>query len=258
MQRRAVVTGSTRRALGVLLVVALVVSAVAFLVATVRKVQADQQIGMAEAPPVPGASTESSRSTPVPPSTPEEPSDDASGGGEPGVLLVIDPTPDGTFAVTETVRLPTPANTITLRPPRVAGAGAPFTDLSPVATDVQVSADGAAIAVPEETVADPVDLAVEEVSVFEITYELDGTLVRTRPAESARALAAVSPLVSGLDDTLPVTVVVTGDSVLSVNCPLLTLRQQACGVGSTPRMTVEDTLTVGRGIVTIALTLPSD
>lgn len=161
----------------------------------------------------------------LPPAFPES----GPGVTEPGILLFVIPTSDGSFDVIERVRLASPVTELILRPAQVAGAGRQFDGVSPVATQVQVSAGDQPVVVPGARVDGTVDLAVPQVDHFEIRYLLTDVTIRSVPSTAGRALAAIGPLTAGVDDELPVMFVASGGTILGLNCPLLPLSQQSCG-----------------------------
>jgi hypothetical protein len=85
------------------------------------------------------------------------------------------------------------------------------------------------VVVPGATVDAAVELPVATVDQYELRYRLGGATVRSTPSAAGRALAAIGPLTAGVDDDLPVLIVIAGDSVLGLNCPLLPFSEQACG-----------------------------
>ena len=82
---------------------------------------------------------------------------------------------------------------------------------------------------PGATVGTRVDLPVAKADRFELRYRLDDVTVRSTPSTDGRALAAIGPLTGGVDDDLPVLIIVSGGTVLGLGCPLLPLSQQSCG-----------------------------
>lgn len=182
--------------------------------------------------------------------------DEGPGVSAPGVLLVATPTEGGAFEVWEGVRLPHPVDTVTLSPPTVADAGSRFETAEPVVTGVQLRVDGQRIQVPDGVVEGKFDVPVEQILEFELSYQLDGTSVRSLPSSNRRALAAISPL---LDDTaynLPVAVVVNGP-VRGVDCPLLDPSDRACGRGTTQQMQVNRNLPFDQALVTVQFDIPA-
>jgi hypothetical protein len=148
---------------------------------------------------------------------------------EPGILLIAAPAADGSFDVFERVRPASPVSVVTLRPAPVDQAGGQFGSASAAATQVQLSAGDQSVVVPGATVDAAVELPVAAVDQFELRYRLGGVTVRSTPSAAGRALAAIGPLTGGVDEDLPVLIVVSGDSVLGLNCPLLPFSEQACG-----------------------------
>ncbi len=148
---------------------------------------------------------------------------------EPGILLIASPASDGSFDVLERVRLAGPVSVLTLRPAPVDRAGRQFASASAAATQVEASAADQPVLVPGATVGTQVELPVAQADRFELRYRLDDVTVHSTPSTDGRALAAIGPLTGGVDDDLPVLVVVSGGTVLGLSCPLLPLSQQSCG-----------------------------
>ena len=148
---------------------------------------------------------------------------------EPGILLIAAPAADGSFDVFEQVRPSGPVSVVTLRPAPVDQAGGQFGSAAAAATQVQLRAGDKSVVVPGATVDAAVELPVAAVDQFELRYRLGGVTVRSTPSAAGRALAAIGPLTGGVDDDLPVLIVVSGDSVLGLNCPLLPFSEQVCG-----------------------------
>jgi len=262
--------------LSLLLIAVLWVVAAVFTALTIRAVLSDDEPvasprpeGTGETTTTPAAPSPSTTpTTPPPATTPATPSPgetrsvapdglptDGPGISEPGVLMVIAPSTGGSFDVTEQVRLPSTTNLVELAPAELSRAGGQFDDAEPVATAVQLSTDGQPIVVPDGTVAAPVSIPVDGITQFELSYQVDGVTVRSLPSTARRALAAVSPLVQATPGDLPVAVVVAGQ-VLGVTCPLLTLAEQSCGVGSVPMIQVDRVLPLDDAVVRIQLDLP--
>lgn len=153
----------------------------------------------------------------------------APGVTEPGILLMAWPSSDGSFDVVERIRLVNSVSVLTLSPAPVDRAGRQFTSASATATQVQVRAGDQMVVVSGAKVDAAMDLPVAEVDRFEMRYRLTGVTVRSGPSPTGRALAAIGPLTSGVDDELPVQFMVAGATVLGLNCPLLPLSQQSCG-----------------------------
>ena len=174
---------------------------------------------------------------------------------EPGVLLIAVPDATGSFEVTERLRLARPTATLTVAPLDVSRAGAIFRDADVTATDVQVSAGDQPVVVPS-TVERALTLAVAG-DRFTLRYRLDGVTVRSRPSTAARALAAIGPLSSRLPAELPVVVIVSGPTVLGINCPLRPLAAQSCGIGGAPRWTLR-TARANAALAMVQFDLPVD
>ena len=51
------------------------------------------------------------------------------------------------------------------------------------------------------------------------------------PSRAGRALTAIRPLVAGAPGNLPVAMMVSGASVLNIECPVLRLSERACSIG---------------------------
>ncbi len=177
---------------------------------------------------------------------------------QPGILLVVSPSRGGSFDVWERVRLPDPVDTVTLSPPDVTRAGTAFAGAEAVVTKVQLDVDGQPIHVPDGVVVDGTfDVPVEGITTFELSYELDGTSVRSLPSTARRALAAISPLLDDTPYNLPVSVVVDGP-VLGVGCPLLDLSDRACAQGTSQRILVARSLPFDDAVVTVQFDLPGE
>lgn len=262
-------TRDRRKQLSILLITMLWVGAALFTVFTVRAVLSSDEAAIPPASQSAGSSTPedptrsgTTRTTPAEPAPSETRSvspdglpTDGPGISEAGVLMVISPLAGGSFDVTEQVRLTSSTSLITLAPAQLSRAGDQFDNAEPVASTVQLSTDGQPVVVPEGIVDAPVSIPVEGLTQFKLSYQLDGIMVRSLPSTARRALAAVSPLVQVTPSNLPVVVVVAG-SVLGVSCPLLTLAEQSCGVGSAPMLQVDRALPLDDAVVTIQLDLP--
>jgi hypothetical protein len=149
------------------------------------------------------------------------------GVSRPGILLRVRPAPEGVLEVVETVRLRRPVDLIRLRAPQVDRAGADLTDLAPVATSVELSLAESAAQVPEEIGGDPTQVFLPAgTTAYTVRYLLEGSTV---PDDRAgRALIAVGPL-SAAGPAGRVNLVASGESVLTLSCPLLDDDATACG-----------------------------
>ena len=175
---------------------------------------------------------------------------------QPGILLIASPTSDGSFAVLERIRLVSPVSVLTLRPAPVDRAGQQFASASAAATQVQVTAGDQPVVVPGAKVGARLDLPVAQVDHFELRYQLTDVTVISTPSKPGRALAAIGPLTGGVDDDLPVLFVVTGDTILGLNCPLLPLSQQSCGNRVQPRPSIERELPWYLALTLVQFNLP--
>ena len=175
----------------------------------------------------------------------------------PGVLLIARPASDGSFEVSEMVRLSGPTSTLTLSPPDVTSAGLGFERVRPLASSVQLSTSEEVAVLPNGRVSKPIDVVFAAPATrFEARYRLSGVVVRSRPAPPGRALAAVGPIVGGIPADLPVKVMVTGSAVRNLVCPRLPLLEQGCAAGSAPRFRVDRTLAWRTALVLAQLDLP--
>lgn len=174
---------------------------------------------------------------------------------ESGIRLVAQPRSDGTFDVSEMVLLEEPSTELVLRPPRVSQAGDSFADLDPVASAVQVSADGGVVALPDSEITGRTRVRVATTSRFELRYTLTDVTVRSIPSSAGRALAVLAPLTQ-VDDDLPVSITVVGDAVRNLQCPRLTEELQSCATGDLPRITLATSLPAGDALVLVQLDLP--
>lgn len=173
---------------------------------------------------------------------------------QPGVLLAVSPSRGGAFDVWERVRLSDPVDNLTLSPPDVSRAGTMFGGAEAVVTMVQLDVDGELIQVPGGVVDGKLDVPVNRITQFQLSYRLDGTSVRSLPSTARRALGAISPLLDDTPYNLPVSVVVDGP-VLGVGCPLLDLSDRACALGTSQRMQVARNLPFDDAVVTVQFDL---
>jgi len=175
---------------------------------------------------------------------------------EPGILLIASPASDGSFDVLERIRMVSPVSVLTLRPAPVDRAGGQFASASAAATQVQVSAGDQPVVVPGAKVGARIDLPVAAVDHFELRYRLTDVTVRSTPSTAGRALAAIGPLTGGVDDDLPVLFIVSGSTILGLNCPLLPLSQQSCGTRVATAPSIERELPWRLALTTVQFNLP--
>lgn len=174
---------------------------------------------------------------------------------EPGILLVAWPAADGSFDVIERVRLSGPSGELRLRPAEISRAGQQFARSSAAASQVQLSAGGQPVAVPDAAVRAALIVPVAQVDRFDLRYRLLAVTVRSVPSTAGRAIAAIGPLTAAADD-LPVHLLVLGTSVLGLNCPLLPIGEQSCGSPITGSAGVERTLAGRLALTAVQFNLP--
>ena len=220
-----------RRAIGAVVVTGLLGAAVA--------VGAGLTVPGSAAGPVAGTpATAPVRTISAAPKIPPSPSPASSEpAGPAGIRISAHPEPDGSFLVSEAITLPVAATEAVLRPPSIGDAGTGFERLAPAAVDVEVSAGGQVVAVPDGPVHGDVTLRWDQPTAsLELRYRLTEVSVASRPSRAGRRLAVVGSLVGQMPADLPVTAVVTGQTVLSLTCPQLPLARMACGAGEAPKV----------------------
>ena len=156
--------------------------------------------------------------------------------GAPGIAITTRPESDGSFLVSEVITLPAPATEAVLRPPSIGNAGTSFKQLRPTAMQIEVSAGGQALAVPDGPLRSQVMLRWDSpAQQLQLRYRLTQVSVASRPAKPGRTVAALGSLLDRMPADLPVKVVVTGGTVLSLTCPQLPLARLSCGAGKAPK-----------------------
>jgi len=256
-----------RRAIGGLLVSALLVTALAFYTYSpyLSLTAGARGLTTSAAPPtnrLPGPSTAT-----VAPSVTAAPSPSAGspdrelppgpGGQEPGVLLVAVVRPDRVFEVTETVRLAAPVSRVTLTPPDLRRGSKDLRSARPRATVVVVrSAGQRAVRPPDGNVAKATTVALSRpTDRFMIRYRLHGSIRMNKPSSAGRALGAVAPLTRRLPADMPVAVRVHGTAVRNLDCVGLPADQRACFDGERPHARVGHNLPYRVAVVQIQLDL---
>jgi hypothetical protein len=254
-----------RRALGLVVIMVLLGGAVAFYraapgfpsspkPATTTRSVSPPVTSPASATPTVSASTPGGRPTNQ---SPDDRLPDGPGTTRPGIYLVATPASDGTFDVSELVRLDQPANSLELRVPPVASAGNDFRRLRPVALQVQADADGQPVMVPNGRIEDGVSVPLGTPSTrFELRYRLMGATVRTVGSVPGRAIAALTPVTAGVPDDLPVAIAATGPAVLNLTCPTLRLSEQACSTRRQGQLRAGRNLPWRQAVVLVQLDLP--
>lgn len=175
--------------------------------------------------------------TSTPPKTSTTPTQSASApAGNPGIAITARPDPDGSFFVSEVITLPTAVTEVAVRPASIGDAGIGFQRLRPTATNVEVTAGGQALVVPDGPITSEVTLHwASPTQKVQLRYRLSQVSIASAHAKPGRALAAFSSLLDRMPANLPVTVVVMGKNVLSLTCPQLPLATMACGAGKAPQ-----------------------
>jgi hypothetical protein len=156
--------------------------------------------------------------------------------GKPGIAITARPDPDGSFFVNEVITLPEAVTAVEVRPASIGDAGIGFERLRPMAINVEVTAGGQALAVPDGPITSEETLRWgSPTQQVQLRYRLSEVSVASAHAKPGRALAAFGSLLDRMPANLPVTVVVTGKTVLSLTCPQLPLATMACGAGKAPQ-----------------------
>ena len=146
------------------------------------------------------------------------------------------PDPDGSFFVSEVITLPEAVTEVAVRPASIGDAGIGFERLRPAATNVEVTAGGQGLVVPDGPITSEVTLHwASPTKQLQLRYRLSQVNVASAHAKPGRALAAFGSLLGRMPADLPVTVVVTGKTVLSLTCPQLPLATMTCGAGKAPQ-----------------------
>jgi hypothetical protein len=199
---------------------------------------------------------------PRPPARPTAPKESklpkGPGTTEPGILLMASPLRDGSFDIAEIVRFADATSSIQLGPPKLALAGNRFAKSKPLASQVQISAEDQPVIVPGGRVNRRMDLALTEpAKQFELRYHLGGITIRSIPSRAGRALTAISPLVTGVSKNFPVVMMVSGSTVLNIQCPVrTTVSKQACSVGQPPQLRVKGRLRWSSAVIVVQFDLP--
>jgi len=243
-----------RRSLGALTVTALLGAAVAVAAGLgwpgpVRATDAVPASGVPSRTVVPTRTISPSRTTspshtpsptpktsPIPKPSPTPTQSSSGHVGVPGIALTARPDPDGSFFVSEVITLPEAVTEVAVRPASIGDAGIGFERLRPAATNVEVTAGGQALVVPDGPITSEVTLHwASPTKQVQLRYRLSQVSIASAHAKPGRALAAFGSLLGRMPADLPVTVVVTGKTVLSLTCPQLSLATMTCGAGKAPQ-----------------------
>jgi len=244
-----------RRSLGALTVTALLGAAVAVAAGLgwpgpVRATDAVPASGVPSRTVVPTRTISPSRTTspshtpsptpktsPIPKPSPTPTQSSSGHVGVPGIALTARPDPDGSFFVSEVITLPEAVTEVAVRPASIGDAGIGFERLRPAATNVEVTAGGQALVVPDGPITSEVTLHwASPTKQVQLRYRLSQVSIASAHAKPGRALAAFGSLLGRMPADLPVTVVVTGKTVLSLTCPQLPLATMTCGAGKAPQV----------------------
>jgi hypothetical protein len=174
---------------------------------------------------------------------------------DPGILLSATVAGDGSFEVTELIRLPEPAATLTIAPPDLKDIGRGFGRVRPLVSAVTASADGHRVSAPERVRGRLKLVASGGMTRWELHYRLSGIVVRSVPSRTGRALAALRPLSVSLPANLPVALAVTGQPAINLICPKLPLADQICYVGVPSDLRVVRPLAFRYAVVLVQLNL---
>jgi hypothetical protein len=167
---------------------------------------------------------------------PNPPQDGSAPVGNPRIAITASPNPDGSFLVSEVITLPEALTEVEVRPTSISDAGVGFKRLQPMASNVELTAGGQTLIVPDGPVTGEVTLRWgAPTQQVQLRYRLSGVSVASAHAKPGRALAAIGSLFHRMPANLPVTVVVPGKTVLSLTCPQLPLATMACGAGKAPQ-----------------------
>ncbi|HEY6812538.1 MAG TPA: hypothetical protein VI074_07605 [Propionibacteriaceae bacterium] len=167
------------------------------------------------------------------------------------------PLRDGSFDIAEIVRFEDATSSIQIGPPKLVLAGDRFAKSQPLASQVQISAEDQPVIVPGGRVKRRMDLALTEpAKQFELRYHLDGITIRSIPSRAGRAVTAISPLVTGVSKNFPVAMMVSGSTVLNIQCPVRRMSKQACAVGQPPQLRVKGWLRRSGAVIVVQFDLP--
>lgn len=203
-------------------------------------------------PPSPGIDSVRPRTTAVSPSATAS---TGPGVTKPGIRLNVVPRTDGSFDVTEDVMLPEETNILQLQLPD-SGEHLPgmMVATTPKVTNLNVTADNDPVPLEDTTVTAPEDLPLTTAaSRIHLTYRLLGSAVRSNPSKPERAGAAIRPLTSTIEGTLPTDLTVTS-GLLNAVCPLLI--ETRCATGDPPDLGIQPDIPAGKALVVVQLNLP--
>jgi hypothetical protein len=203
--------------------------------------------------PSPGINTEGAGS--VTPTTGESvPVTPGPGVTKPGIRLIAVPRPDGSFDITEDILLPEAMDILQLQVPQ-SGENLPgmMAKTTPRATNLKILADNQPVPLEQTTVNSPADIPLTTAATrLRLTYRLTGSVVLS-PSKPERAGAAIRPLASASEGTLPTSLSVTS-GLLNAVCPLLP--DTRCAVGDPPKLGIMPDIPASKALVILQLDLP--
>jgi hypothetical protein len=102
------------------------------------------------------------------------------------------------------------------------------------------------------------DLALTKPSKsIELRYHLGGITIRSIPSPAGRALTAIGPLIRDIPKSIPVAMMVSGNTVRNIECPAVrSVSKQACSIGGPPQFRVKPELTRDRAVIVVQFDLP--
>ncbi|MEV5961882.1 hypothetical protein AB0L70_08980 [Kribbella sp. NPDC051952] len=201
--------------------------------------------------PSPGVDTGSVSPT----SEPTVPVAPGTGMSKPGIRLVAVPHKDGSFDITEDVLLPEALNILQVQLPdsgeHLSGM---MVKTTPKVTNLKIVADDQPVPLEETTINRQADIPLTIAATqLRLTYRLSGSSVISKPSTTNRAGAAIRPISSAAEGTLPTSVSVTS-GLLNAVCPLLT--DIRCAVGDPPNLAIQPDIPASKALVVLQLNLP--
>lgn len=203
--------------------------------------------------PSPGPLTTGATGTP---SNLSPPAAEGAGLTAPGIRLVAIPRSDGSLDITEHVVLRSEVALIRLQLPRSGERLAGMRRATkPVAVGLRIFAGDQPVPLSFTQLNAPRDVPLTVTATrLQLTYRLAGSTVRSRPSESGRAAAAISPLTAGIDGTLPTNYLISGGGLRNAVCPALA--ETRCAVGEPPGLGIQQGIPAGQAFVVLQLNLP--
>ncbi|WP_433165119.1 hypothetical protein [Kribbella sp. CA-247076] len=186
----------------------------------------------------------------------QAPTSPGPGATQPGIQLVAVPRPDGSFDITENVKLPKATNILQVQLP-ASGEQLPgmMTRTSPTAGNLRVQADGLNVPLSSTEITKTTDVPLTTAATsLRLTYRLSGSTVRRTESKPERAASAIRPLTAITEGGLPTNLTVNGGELLNVVCPLLT--ETRCAVGNPPELAVLPGIPADKALVVLQLDLP--